>query len=244
MMRWLAIALCVAAVSGRGALAQPAFAVATIRPSAQSVKFERDGKTEIARDRLLMRDVTVSTCIKWAYGVQQSQISGPAWIASDHFDIEAKPDEPASEAQMKAMMQTLLADRFKLTFHRQSKELKSFALTVAKGGSKMQKAAVDGPSSRQNSDMGTVVKSMTMREWGDFLAGVAELPVVDKTGLEGRYDFSLDFSPYLPKEQNEHPDVVYILNQAMPAEIGLRLEPVKETVEVMVVDHVEKASVN
>ena len=243
-MRRLAVVLCLmSAVLVRGAFAQPAFAVATIRPSTESVKFERDGKTEISRDRLLMRDVTLSTCIKWEYGVQQSQISGPEWIASDHFDIEAKPDEPESEAQMKLMMQTLLASRFKLRFHRQSKERKSFVLTVAKGGSKLQKAKVDGPAWRQNSSMGMVAKSMTMREFADFISGPVESPVVDKTGLEGKYDFAIDFSAYVPKDQ-ERPDVAYVLNLAMSAELGLKLDAGKETVEVMVVDRVEKPTEN
>ena len=62
--------------------AQPAFAVATIRPSAEAVKFEHDGRTETSPGTLRMRDVTVATCIKWAYGVQDSQISGPGWMQS------------------------------------------------------------------------------------------------------------------------------------------------------------------
>ena len=110
------------------------FAVASIRPSAGDVKFEHDGKTEITPGTLTMRDVTAATCIKFAYGVQDSQISGPEWLQSEHFDILAKADSPVAEPQLKLMMQALLADRFKLSFHRQNKELSAYALTVAKGG--------------------------------------------------------------------------------------------------------------
>ena len=118
-----------------------AFAVSTIRPSAEAVKFEHDGKTETSPGTLRMRDVTVNTCIKWAYGVQDSQILGPVWLGADHFDINAKADGPVGDAQMKLMMRALLAERFKLSFHREQKELKAFALMVAKGGPKLHEAA-------------------------------------------------------------------------------------------------------
>src|SRR5438105_5461333 len=94
----LCAALLVSGVLGTTAAShaqQPAFAVATIRPSAAQVLFEHDGSTEFSRDVLRMRDVTLNTCIKLAYGVQDSQISGPAWLRSDHFDITAKTDDPA-----------------------------------------------------------------------------------------------------------------------------------------------------
>src|SRR5271163_197202 len=86
-----------------------AFAVASIRPSAAEVKFEHDGKTETTPGNLRMQDVTVSTCIKWAYGVQDSQISGPEWLQSQHYDIVAKADGPVAADQMKVMLRTLLA---------------------------------------------------------------------------------------------------------------------------------------
>src|SRR5450631_1285735 len=131
---------------------QPAFAVASIRPSAADVKFEHDGSTETTPGTLRMQDVSVETCIKWAYGVQESQIAGPAWIDSDKFDITAKTDGPTTDDQMKQMIQALLAERFKLGFHHQSKELKAFVLTVAKGGAKVHPAAnPDAKAFRQNS---------------------------------------------------------------------------------------------
>ena len=90
---------------------------------------------------LRMHDVTVHTCIKWAYGVQDNQIAGPAWLDSERYDLVAKADTPATEAQMKLMLQTLLADRFQLAFHHQDKELKAFVLTIAKGGPRLSPAA-------------------------------------------------------------------------------------------------------
>jgi uncharacterized protein (TIGR03435 family) len=104
---------------------QPVFAVATIRPSVEAVQFEHDGRTEISPESLRMKDVTVNTCIKWAYGIQDSQILGPSLLRSDRYDITAKSDSPAAASQMKLMLQNLLADRFKLTFHRENKNMKA-----------------------------------------------------------------------------------------------------------------------
>jgi uncharacterized protein (TIGR03435 family) len=222
-----------------------AFAVATIRPSAEAVKFEHDGKTETLPGSLRMRDVTVNTCIKWAYGVQDSQILGPGWMLADHFDISAKADGPVGNDEMKLMMRTLLAERFKLSFHREKRELKAFALVVAKGGPKLHEATGEGKPSMQNSANGTIAKSTTMQELGDLLSGPLQTPVVDKTGLMGRYDFTIDFTTYLPEDMKTmRPDATSVLMVALPGELGLKLEGEKTMVEVLVVDHVEKPSEN
>ena len=227
---------------------QPAFAVASIHPSAGEVKFEHDGNTETTPGTLRMQDVSVETCIKWAYGVQESQIAGPTWIDSDKFDITAKADGPATEDEMKRMLQTLLTDRFRLSFHHQEKELKAFVLTVAKGGSKVTPAAApDAKPYRQNSANGSVVKSMTIQQFGDFISQPLHMPVVDQTGLPGKYDFVIDFTPYLPDEKNmgpNRPDSTSILMAAMEGELGIKMETRKTQVDVMVIDHVEKPSAN
>jgi uncharacterized protein (TIGR03435 family) len=250
--RWAAvrIGLCLGLVLSaetvvRAAGAQVGFAVATIRPSAAAVQFEHDGKTETSPGTLRMRDVTVNTCIKWAYSLQDSQIVGPGWMQQDHFDISAKADGPVGDEQMKRMLQALLADRFRLVFHRDQKELKSLALTVAKSGAKLKQAADGGTPFRQNSANGMVAKSITMQEFADFISGPLQIPVVDKTGLPGRYDFTLDFTSYLPDDmETMRPDPTTVIMAALQGELGLRLEPRKEQVEVMVVDHVERPSEN
>jgi uncharacterized protein (TIGR03435 family) len=224
------------------------FAAASIRPSAQEVQFEHDGKTEITPGTLTMRDVTAATCIKLAYGVHDSQISGPEWLQSEHFDILAKADTPVAEDQLKLMMQALLTDRFKLSFHRQSKELPAYAMTVAKSGAKLKESAPETKPFRENSAVGSVVRAMTMREWADFISGPMQTPVVDMTGLKGGYDFSLDFTAYLPggeKVMNVAFDNANgIMIAAMQGELGLKMESRKETVEVLVIDHVEMPSAN
>jgi uncharacterized protein (TIGR03435 family) len=229
-----------------GAVFAQTFAAASIRPSTESVQFEHDGKTETSPGNLTMRDVTVATCIKWAFGVQDSQIAGPEWLQSEHFDILAKADERVGDDQLKTMMRALLAERFKLAVHRQSKELSSYALTVAKGGTRMKEAAADAKPSRQNSEMGTVAKATTMREFGDFLSGVLKTPVVDQTGLSARYDFAIDFTSYVQADvqAGRRPDTVGILLAALQGERGLKLESKKENVDVLVIDHVQMPSEN
>ena len=224
------------------------FAAASIRPSAGQVQFEHDGKTEISPGNLRMRDVTVATCIKWAYEVQDSQISGPDWLQSEHFDILARADNPVAEEQLKTMMRALLADRFKLAFHKQTKVLRSYAMTVAKSGHKLHESAGENKPFRENSAIGTVAKATTMREFADFIAGPLQTPVVDMTGLNGRYDFALDFTPYLPGGEHvmkvDFDNNNGIIIAALKGELGLDLESKKENVEVLVIDRVEKPSEN
>lgn len=224
---------------------QQAFAVATIRPSAEAVQFDRDGKTEITPGMLRMQDVTVNTCIKWAYGVQNSQIVGPDWLRSEHFDIVAKADGPARDNEMKLMMQGLLAERFKLSFHHENKESKAFAMTVAKGGRKLHESVGEGKPTRQNTAVGVVAKSTSMGEFADFISGPLQTHVVDETGLTGRYDLVLDFTSYFPEDPSARKaQTSGIIIAALRGELGLKLESRKSEVQVMVVDHVEKPSQN
>jgi uncharacterized protein (TIGR03435 family) len=195
-----------------------------------------------------MQDVTVHTCLKWAYGVQDSQIVGPDWLAKEHFDILAKADGPADVPQMKRMMQGLLAERFKLSFHREQRELKGFVLTVAKDGPKLQPSHEGGTSDIQNSAIGFIARSTNMHEFADFISSPLASPVVDKTGLPGRYDFAIDFTHFLPAESEtnriDSTDSTYIIRSAVQGVLGLALESQKTMVEVYVVDHVEKPSAN
>jgi uncharacterized protein (TIGR03435 family) len=225
------------------------FAVATIRPSAAAVPFEHDGQTEFKGDTLRMQDVTVSTCIKLAYHVQDRQIVGPDWIRGAHFDITAKSEGPAAEEEMKRMLQGLLAERFRLSFHREQKEMRALVLTVVSGSPKLTPAAApDAKPFRQNSANGTIAKSMPIGEFADFISGPLEMPVVDHTGLIGKYDFAIDFTPYLPDPTRNmdgtKPDTTAILKAALHDELGLNMDSSKTQVEILSIDHVEKPSEN
>lgn len=233
----------------RAAAQKPAFAVATIRPTTQSVKFEHDGNTELVGNTLRMRDVTVATCLKLAYHIQDRQIAGPDWLQSERFDITAKADDSIDDDTMKQMLQSLLADRFSLSFHREPRQMKVIVLTVVGTHPGLKPtSAPDAKPFRQNSANGTVAKSMPIGEFADFLSGPLQIPVVDRTGLTGKYDFVLDFMPYLPDPAKNmdgtRPDATAIVKAAMQDELGLKMTGSTAAVEVLVIDHVEKPSQN
>lgn len=238
----MAVALWCGMCGGRAVAAvQPEFAVASIRQSAERVPFESDGETRLLPGSVRMRDVTIETCVKWAYGVQRGQVSGPALLTAERYDVVAKAEDAANEEQMKLMMRGLLTERFKLAFHWEKKELRSFALVAAKGGAKLKRAESDEVPYRQNSAMGSVARATTMQELADFLSGPLEKPVVDKTGLAGRWDFSFDFTKYMTDEPKGPDDFTRVLNTTIEGELGLKLVAEKDVVDLLVVDHVEKA---
>ena len=248
-LRFHTAALLLALPAGAAYSQHSSFAVATIRPSAAEVKFEHDGSIEIFGNTLRMKDVMVQSCIKWAYNVQDSQIAGPEWIESDRFDITAKSDKPANEDEMKRMLQGLLAERFGLSFHREQREMKALILSVASTGAKLKPAAApDAPPYRQNSANGSIAKSMPIQEWANFIAGPLQMPVVDETGLTGKYDFVIDFTGYIPEPGKNmdvaRPDATGILKAVLHDQLGLNIDAHKTRVEVMVIDRVEKPSAN
>jgi uncharacterized protein (TIGR03435 family) len=227
------------------ATAQESFDVAVIRPSSAEVKFERNGETKLAYGTLTMRDVTVSTCIQFAYGTQQPLISGPPSLKSTHYDITAKTAPEASNEQVRFMMRTLLRERFRLAFHTEKKEMHVYTLVVAKSGIKMQAAAPDGESFHQNSAIGMVGKSMSMREFAEYMSDAIGAPLTDGTELPGRYDFKIDFTPYVDMEHNDvRPDPIAVSRAALKGELGLDVVPRKEVVDITVVDHVDPPTAN
>jgi uncharacterized protein (TIGR03435 family) len=272
-----AVAILIIAASGMFAqspAARPAFdefEVATIKPTAPNFlgRFIRMESTH----QLVAKGHALNTLIAAAYNLNPRAISGgPAWIESDHYDILAKaPGEvrPNLDEQM-AMLRKLLADRFKLTFHREKKEMSIYALTVAKGASKMTGSNVTGSKvkasavSPDDSPIGPPplifvvtppvvrlpARYATMAELASvFQRGALDRPVVDKTGLPGRYDFDLEFTPdetqfsgMLGRPPSDAP--LPGLFAAIQQQLGLRLEATKGPVDVLVVDRAERPSEN
>jgi len=145
------------------------------------------------------------------------------------------------------MLRQLLADRFKIVFHRETREMRAYALTSADGGKKLHPSAPGTVPSRQNTAKSTVEKAASMPEFAEFMGDVLETPVVDQTNLKGRYDFVLDFTSYLPtlNRPTQLDDFLAILPSALKGELGLKLErQSKIPIEVLVIDHVEKPSEN
>jgi uncharacterized protein (TIGR03435 family) len=239
-------ALLLAASSlSKAALAQAAFDVAVIHPSGAEVKFERNGTTEVAYGTLRMRDVTLSTCIQWAYSTSQALVSGQSSLTDVHYDITAKTDPSTSRDQMRLMLRTLLADRFKLAFHAEKRELRAYTLAVSKTGIKMHPSGPGGKMFRENSATGMVARSISMKELADYLSDPLDAPLTDGTGLPGRYDFTIDFTPHVDMERSDvRPDPAAVLKAALKGDLGLDLVQRKEVRDVLVVDHLEPASSN
>jgi uncharacterized protein (TIGR03435 family) len=237
--------------------ANHSFEVATIRPSNPE---SRDKAIMVRGRHFSTLNTSLSNLIAFAYGLNPQQIlKGPAWVESDKYDIEAVPDGQGttSSEQWKTMIAKLLADRFQLKFHRETKELSVYALLVAKRGPKLKESAGDPKglpvlAFRSLGDM--LVRNATMTDFAGVMQGsVLDRPVVDQTGLEGRFDFELkwaaDESQFgglgvrLPPPGN-NPDAAPGLFTAIQQELGLRFDSTKASVGVFVIDQVERPSPN
>jgi uncharacterized protein (TIGR03435 family) len=235
-----------------------AFEVATIKQTDPSQEQGRYFKMEDVH-RFKEVNYTIKLLIAAAYNLNAKAISGgPAWADSERFDITAvTPGEvqPTHDEQM-AMLRNLLADRFKLTFHREQKDFSIYELQVAKSGPKL-KPAVEPPDSLPQV-ISTVypgrvhmpARNVSMEDLCSVLQrAIVDRPVVDKTGLAGRFDFDLDWAP----DQSEFggdvkaaPDTAPTppLFTAMQQELGLKLEATHGPISAFVIDGVEKPSAN
>jgi uncharacterized protein (TIGR03435 family) len=237
--------------------AKAVFEVATIKPSgpeAQGHGFRVNGR-DFSTVNTSLRDL-----ITFAYGLHPKQITGgPAWIESERYDVNAKPEgegQPA-DAQWKAMVQKLLADRFQLKFHHEKKELQVYAIAVAKTGPKLttSEGDPDGLPALFFRRLGALtVRNANMGDFAQLLQGaVLDRPVVDQTGLSGRFDFILNWTPdefqfgglgVKPPPPTDSPDAPPDLYTAIQQQVGLKIESTKALVDILVIDRVEKPSAN
>jgi uncharacterized protein (TIGR03435 family) len=235
--------------------ADPEFDVAVIKPSEPG----SPGKGINVRGRQLSTlNFSLQDMIKFCYGLHASQIIGaPSWVESENFNVTAKPagEGQPNTKQWQIMIQKMLADRFQLTFHHEKKELSVYAITVGKNGPKLTKSAGDpnglygagGPPSAfsaRNINMGELAEVMQ--------SNLLDKPVVNQTGLSGRFDFTLKFTP----DQTQLPPGVRLppppddgtappdLFTAMQEQLGLKLQATKAPVDVIVIDRVAKPSGN
>jgi uncharacterized protein (TIGR03435 family) len=219
----------------------PSFDVAIIRPSSGQVPFERSGSTHFTYGTLTMRDVPLTACIQLAYSTQQPLVTGPSSINNPHYDIVAKTSPATTEQDMRLMLQTLLHERFALTFHMEKKELRVYTMVVAPHGikSKLHPSVPGGDMHRENSAKSMVASSITMQELATYLSDPLGAPLLDRTGLTGPYDLSIDFTPYVDMEHTDvRPDPIAVLKATLKGDLGLDLVQQKEFVDTIVVDQV------
>jgi uncharacterized protein (TIGR03435 family) len=231
----------------------PAFDVASIRASKGGAGEGRGGRgnpfrrdnIQISPDSVTMRNNSLKATIAWAYGVKDFQVNGPDWLDTQRFDIAAKAAAQSTEDQLRMMMETLLADRFKLALHRQTKETQAYVLVVAKGGSKLVESKTQGDSDVQpdQARMQVTFLRTPLAQLTDLLYGVLRTPVVDETGLTGKYDVSINVAKYVGMGgDGASVDPVGLIMTALQEELGLKLESRKVALDLLIVDHAEKTA--
>jgi len=234
-------------VAQMAADAHPSFEVATIKPTDPN---DSNQGFHTRGHRISIENETVESLISFAYAIHAHQIvDGPAWFHSDRYDIDGVPDvegEPNLK-QYQEMVQKLLADRFQLKFHREKRELSIYAITIAKGGPKLTKSTADNDQIDQtgNGNGNQHRTKFTNNSMADFALGMQyfmERPVIDQTGLTGRFDFVLTWTP--DASHTGDPNAAPGIFTAVQEELGLKLEPTKGPADVLVVDHVERPSEN
>jgi uncharacterized protein (TIGR03435 family) len=252
------------AAQAKDASAQlPAFEVASIKPNKSGLSGSR---IDFHHGSFTGLNNSVKALLQDAYGIPEAQIlSGPSWLSSERFDIAAKVDDATVERIEKLsrdernlfdqqLVQQLLADRFKLAVHFETKELPVYALVVAKGGAKLTASKdPDKGTSTSSGNARMTATSITMEKLAQMLTQnlARELGrvVIDKTGIEGKYDLALTWSPEnnsaaMGNASNEGSPPGPSIFTALQEQLGLKLESAKGPVETLVIDHIEQPSEN
>ena len=227
------------------------FEAASIKPAAFGTSgYERTSRSRIeyTSNRLTLSNVDLNDCVQWAYGAREDQISGGSDLGGERYEIRATSATPVPVSQLRIMLQDLLARRFRLALRRETKTVPAYDLTVARRGPKLPQAKADDEVSPHHAaeslprvDDGSFVFSETsMAEFAQklsMLRGV-ERPVLDRTGIQGFYDITLKGAATAVRQDDGS------LPGLIEDQLGLRLVPAKESVEVLVIEHAEKPSPN
>ena len=227
------------------------YEVISVRPSKQP----NGMSVSTEPNRLVMRNTTLMGMLSNAFPIRpHDEIPGmPSWGTTATFDVEAKmDDELAAELaklhgderynKRKLMLQALLADRFKMRFHYESRERPIYSLQIAKGGFKLKEAAEQNPSSESNWGPDHIeVRRGSTENLAFCLSDTVGRLVRDDTGLKGRYNILLKWTP---EEQQSAGEAGPTIFTALQEQLGLKLVPAKWAVETLVIDHVEKPSDN
>jgi len=231
----------------------PAFEVA-------SVTIARGQRTsgyrhQITATSLTMLHVSMGHCLRLAYDIRTAyELVGPAWLdppTENEYDVVAKASGPATEDQIKAMLRTLLAERFQLKVHRESRSLPVYALAPSRISPLLHLSSGTGGPKVTSGDKPYRMhfENFSMAQFALQLGPPwTARPVIDRTGLAGSYDFDLDMSRYVLDQDSGKPildyrgaiDMESALLRALPEQLGLVLKPQRAPYEVLVVDHVAK----
>jgi len=262
----IAVALLSACAAWGQSTVPLSFEVASVKQTpADQVQARR--RATVGADRIEFHNVTLWYCLSYAYGVKSYQMFGPDWLREPRYDVMAKGPAGTRREDLPKMAQALLEERFKVKAHQETREISALVLTLGKDGPKLKEAAPESGDGEGGAQVGMSVsesgaerldiKGGTMSTLSNTLTGLLGQPVVDRTGLTGRYDFILDFSRYEtagPKATggfNEPPPLppppagmepgvsIYTSIQRF----GLKLVSQKVPLNVLVVESAERAPV-
>jgi uncharacterized protein (TIGR03435 family) len=221
----------------------PAFEVASVKPSQRQVGADYNNQFTVLPAGIIARNATLRRLVSEAYRLQVRQVVGPSWLDQNEYDIEARTGDQANREELDLMLRTLLAERFNLKQHRETREMRVYELLADKAGTKIHsvksgETAKAGAGFHFHGDM---------RRFADFLAvqfsvpilddptqpgraGGPAIPVLDRTELPGIYDLAIDVRPELGT------DSFTLWQRALREQLGLRVESRRGPVEVVVVD--------
>jgi uncharacterized protein (TIGR03435 family) len=234
----------------------PSFEVATIKPAPpgqQGLGINVNNTGQFSTRNTSLKDLLI-----FAYGIHPDQLQGlPAWAEEDKYDIAGKPDHEGmgNDTQIRSMMKKLMADRFGLVIHREKKEMSAYTLNMGKTGQHkltVNDSGVNLPGFGGRGPGSIGVNNATMEQFAGFLqARIVDRPVVDKTGIVGKYNFTLTWRPdqLAPQPPNAPPPPDDIearpdIFGAMREQLGLQFQAEKTLVEVLIVDKASKPSDN
>jgi uncharacterized protein (TIGR03435 family) len=239
----ISLALSSSVAVGQASTAAPAFDVASVKPSQHLVGPDYNNQLTYSPTRVTARNVTLKRLVAEAYHLQMKQVLGPSWIDKNEYDIDARAAEGGTGEQMALMLRSLVAERFKLTQHSEMREMRVYELVIGKSGAKIRPMS-DGETAtagagfhfhgdlRRFADLLAVQFSIPapVNPSEPVRASTSLIPVLDKTGLPGIFDFSVDLHPELGT------DMFTSWQRVLEDQLGLRIESRKQNVAVLVVD--------
>jgi uncharacterized protein (TIGR03435 family) len=230
-------ALCIAAVLAWSVQAQT-FDVASIRPAVMRTAADKAARdqVEVTATGVTVRMASLSFLIQWAYDLKFYQISGPEWLKAQFYEVQASSAAGSSVKELRGMMRALLAERFRMVVHTESKEQAVYALALMAGKEPKLKKANGGATSLKVVNGGFVFTNTTMTEFAERLSdfATADRPVVDRTGFVGAYDFQLE-SMALEMKRGDAPSIITAV-----ADLGMQLKATREPLALLVIDQCEK----